>query len=496
MKNINLIITSLCAWFLSMSMVDAQDRIVLTLDKTITLASDSSLDAFRSKNLYLANYWQYRTYKANRLPSLTLYTNPIRYNRDIVQRYDSEQNIDVYREQQSIYSSASLGVRQNFDLTGGTFFVDSELGFLRNFGDYTQTQYNSIPVRVGYRQDLIGYNPFKWEKKIEPLRYEKAKKELIFNMEATSERATDLFFELAMVQAQYDLAKKMLASSDTLYNIGLQRQKIAAISKADLLTLELDRINAQNTLKNADMDLKRAMFSLALFLNYDKNTKITLVLPDRPRDMDISVDDALFQAKENNPKFLDFKQRILESERDVDRARKESLFNASVNASIGFNQSAEKFNRVYKDLMQQDIVGVSISVPLVDWGVRKGKHNMAKNNLNVLKISSKQEELNIEEDVIMTVGDFNIQQDMISSAENALELASMAYDATKQRFLIGKADLNSLTLSQNREQSAQQNYIQALRNYWKSYFKIRKLTLYDFDKKIELSREYDFKLEN
>ncbi|MGL4227555.1 MAG: TolC family protein, partial [Tannerellaceae bacterium] len=57
-----------------MSMVNAQDRIVLTLDKTITLASDSSLDAFRSKNLYLANYWQYRTYKANRLPSLTLYT--------------------------------------------------------------------------------------------------------------------------------------------------------------------------------------------------------------------------------------------------------------------------------------------------------------------------------------------------------------------------------------------------------------------------------------
>ncbi|MGL4492973.1 MAG: TolC family protein, partial [Tannerellaceae bacterium] len=163
---------------------------------------------------------------------------------------------------------------------------------------------------------------------------------------------------------------------------------------------------------------------------------------------------------------------------------------------IGFNQSAERFNRVYKDLMQQDIVGVSVSVPLVDWGVRKGKHNMAKNNLNVLKISSKQEELNIEEDVIMTVGDFNIQQDMISSAENALELASMAYDATKQRFLIGKADLNSLTLSQNREQSAQQNYIQALRNYWKSYFKIRKLTLYDFDKKMALSTEYDFKLEN
>ena len=65
--------------------------------------------------------------------------------------------------------------------------------------------------------------------------------------------------------------------------------------------------------------------------------------------------------------------------------------------------------------MQQEMVSVSVSIPLVDWGVRKGKYNMARNNLNVVKTSSRQNEISIEEEVIMTVSDFNVQQDLIRS---------------------------------------------------------------------------------
>ena len=60
-----------------------QQRITLDLQQTIALANDSSLEAFRTKNMYLAGYWEYRTYKANRLPSLTLNMTPAQYNRDI-----------------------------------------------------------------------------------------------------------------------------------------------------------------------------------------------------------------------------------------------------------------------------------------------------------------------------------------------------------------------------------------------------------------------------
>lgn len=467
--------------------------LTLTLDRTISLAADSSLEAFRSRNMYLAGYWQYRTFRAGRLPSLTLNLTPAEYYRDITRRYDSEQDIDVYRKQQSFYAGGGLEIKQNFDLLGGSFFVDSKLGYMRNFGENTYTQYTSIPIRIGYSQNLLGYNPFRWERKIEPLKFEKVKKQFLYNIEQVNEQATTYFFALAMAQAEYDLAKENVASTDTLYHTGQERHKIAAISQADLLTLKLDAVNARNTLQNADIALKRAMFSLASYLNFDKNTEIRLRLPGRPRNMVISVDEALQMARENNPNFLNLRQQVLEAEQQVDKTKKEAMFNASVSASIGFNQVADKLKDAYRDPLQQDVVSVSVSIPLIDWGVRKGKHNIAKNNLNVTQISARQEELTVEEDVIMTVGDFNIQQNLIGSAEEALDLAIMAYNETKQRFMIGKADINSLTLSLNRQQEAQRNYISALQNYWLSYYKIRKLTLHDFETGVSLSNEFDYK---
>ena len=90
--------------------------IELDLETAVKLANDSSLSAFRMKNSYMAGYWEYRSFKARRLPSLTLYMTPLSYNRDYTRRYDSQQNIDIYRRQQSLYSYGNLEVQQNFDL--------------------------------------------------------------------------------------------------------------------------------------------------------------------------------------------------------------------------------------------------------------------------------------------------------------------------------------------------------------------------------------------
>lgn len=472
--------------------VQAQQVLRLDLKRTIALANDSSLSAFRYQNMYLSGYWEYRSYKAARLPSLSLNLTPVQYYRYITQRYDSQADIDVYREQQMFSAAAGLSLVQNFDLLGGTFYVDTQLDYLRNFGDVNSTQFSTVPFRIGYQQDLLGFNAFRWDRKIEPLKFEKVKKQFIYNSESVSEEAVNYFFSLAMAQADYRLAEDNLATADTLYAIGEQRQKIAAISQADLLTLKLDKVNARNTLKNAEITRKRAMSALATFLNLDKNTYIEIDLPSRPHYVDIPADRALLLAKENNPTYLEQRQNVMEAEREVDRTKKESRFNASVNASVGFNQVADNLGAAYRNLLQQDLVSLTVSIPLVDWGVRKGKYNMARNNLNVVKIAARQEEISLEEDVMMTVSDFNVQQDLIASASEALDLAELAYDQTRRRFIIGKADISSLTLSLNRQQEAQKNYIQALQNYWLNYYKIRKLTLHDFESGMSLSDRFDF----
>ena len=293
--------------------------------------------------------------------------------------------------------------------------------------------------------------------------------------------AANYFFNLALAQDEHNLALENVRNTDTLYRRGEERFKIAAIGETELSTLKLDRVNASNQLKNTEIALKRVMFALSSFLNMDKNTQIRVKLPNYPKSMAISIDKALDETRQNNPDLLSYKQNILESQQHVDRTKKESMFNASVTASVGFNQMAGTVTGVYKDPLRQDIVLLNVSIPLIDWGVRKGRYNMALNNLSVIEITAQQGEVKLEEDVIMTVNDFNIQKDLIASTEEALVLAEDNYAKTQQRFLIGSADMNTLTLSRQRQQQARLNYIHALERYWASYFRIRRLTLFDFE---------------
>lgn len=477
---------------ISIFCVSAQQKVLtLTLEQTIAIASDSSLQAFVSKNLYLSSYWQYKSYKAARLPSLSLNTTPVSYNNTFVKRYDSEQNVDVYRQQKSLYSYGSLVLSQNVGLTGGSIFANSDIGFIKNYGDLNSTQFTVVPLQIGYQQSLFGYNSFKWEKKTEPLKYENSKRKFLYQTEEISETCIQYFFDLASAQIEFSRASENLGSTNTLYQIGQNRFAIAAIPKAELLTLQLDALNAKNSLRNAQTSLIKAMSALVTFLNMEKGTEIKLLLPDKLNTLQISADIALQNSRANNPTYLQNRTDILDGEKQVDQTSKQLLYNASVYASVGFNNVSDKWSTAYTNPIRQDIISVGLNIPILDWGVRKGTVNMAKNNLNVIKISGKQKEIALEQDVVNTVHDFSVQQDVITSAETATGIADLAYEATKERFIIGENDISALTLSLNRQTEAKRNYIEALKNYWLSYYKIRKLTLFDFEKQTTLLVKFD-----
>jgi len=72
------------------------------------------------------------------------------------------------------------------------------------------------------------------------------------------------------------------------------------------------------------------------------------------------------------------------------------------------------------------------------------------------------------------------------SAEEALQ-----YTKLYNPVIVGRVDINTLTLSLNRRKEAQRNYLSILSNYWKCYYTIRKLTLFDFEKRESLSFQFE-----
>ena len=469
--------------FVRSTAIFCQDK-VITLENTINLAVDSSLQILNARNEYKREQWQYHNFKVYHLPILILQTTPIAYNRVFVKRYDLERNIDFYREQQSLFSSGSLSLQQNFGLTGGKFIVDTEIDFIRNFGfGKPFSQFSSIPFRIGYSQNLFSFNPYKWDKQIEPIKYEKARKKISYEIAMTTEKATEVFFDLAASTALLDLAQQQLANADTLYKIGLERYNIGLLSRSDLLALKLKAINLKSAMENAAFNRKRSYNNYCNFLrieNQDEERKVKL--PIELKRVDLNYETAVLSALKNSPFISEIQEKILSAERALEQAKKAHRFTASFSASIGFNQVAKTFSAAYKSPLQQNMISVSLTIPILDWGVGKGKIIMADDNLKMIKVQNQQIKKELIQEVIISINELNLYLNHFLRSIEAKENAKDAYSTAQELFIIGKSDVSNLNLAISGQIEAHNNYIQALRNYWSCYYKIKRLTLME-DKK-------------
>lgn len=466
----------------------------MTLGEAIRLAADSSLTAFKAQNLYLASYWQYRTFIAQKKPLVSLNTNLIDINNSMTKVYNSVQHINEYAHIQDISSEANASVKQNLPFSGGTLYFDSELSRVQTFGRTEFTQYSAVPIRVGLNQPVYGYNTFKWQKKIEPLKYEKAKKNYLQTVENIASKMVDNFFDLLTARMKVSMSGTNVANADTLYIIGQKRLEIASLSLADVLTLRVDALNARNDLEEAKKGLKNAQYVFNSYLRLGEDLQSELEIPENLPVFQVNYEEVLQQAQANNPDLLGYQQQVLESASDLERAKRQNLFNATLNASFGLNQQNSSIEGAYRNPMDQQRAAVSLSIPIIDWGQSRGKVNMARKNYEVTKISVEQAKVDFRQQVMMAVTNFNMQMNIVKSAEETRKVARQAYEINKQRFVIGKTDVNSLGLALNRQDQATLNYLNALRDYWKYYYILRQITLYDFENRKELGRKLEEEL--
>jgi len=414
------------------------------------------------------------------LPILSLNATPVDYDRSVVSRFSQEQG--EYFDQRSYFTSdASLSVRQNVPWTGGVFDVTSSLSRSQNLDDEDDIQYASVPVSIGFSQPLNGYNRFKWESRIEPLKFEKAKRDYLQSIESLAMQATNYFFGQVTAEINLKIAETNYSNADTLYNIGKGRFEIGTVTQDELLDLELGLLNARMEVTEAKVDLRQARASLISFLGLNEDVGINCIVPDDIPELKINPEQAMVLAMENNPQILEFEQNILEAEQNVARARSESGLSADIRANFGVNKNAEEFDVAYgSPFGDQQQLRVGLNIPVLDWGLRKGQIQMAKSNRQVTEASVKQERIDFEQDFFIRIMEFNMQEEQVAISAKADTIAQRGYDVTKQRFLIDKVDVIRLNSARNSLDAARRNYISSLRQYWRSYYEMRQYTLYDF----------------
>lgn len=464
----------------------------LALQDVIALAQENSLQALLAKHRFRSSYWQYRSYKANYLPSVSLQTDIVDLQRAITKNVVFEDGnwVEKFARTERLNSSMSLEASQNIPLTGGRIFVASELGRLDLLNDDPATLM-STPISIGLSQPLFGFNTFKWQKKIEPMKYEEAKKQYLSSMEDVNQRAVSYFFDLALEQMNVKTSEFNVANNDTLYQIAKGRFELGMIDQGDLMQMELNLLTSTDDLVKDRLNLEVKKSNLRTFLGFNDNINIELVTSLSVPSLTVDVAEALQRARENNPEMLTMQRNILEAEQNLARTQATARFNANLMASYGLTQRASDLQNVYKDPQQSQRLNIGVTIPVLDWGMRKGQVRMARSSLDVTIVNVQQQKIDFEQQVYLDIMQFNMQDDQLRLAAKTDTISRTRYDITKQKFMIGKIDVLKLNDALAQKDRAIANYMSALRTYWSSFYNVRKTTLWDFEKKVPLEQNYD-----
>lgn len=470
-------------------MIKAQSEITMTLNDCIKMASQQSLDAFLAKNMYHADYWDYRSYKASRLPSLHLVATPVDYYRGIYQYWDNDINSWATTETEYLNINGTFKLKQKIGLTGGTLSLNTGNKFLNNFS--SANTYTSTPLSATYTQNLNGYNSLRWEAKIDPEKYKVAKQEYLEARETIAISAIDYFFSLINAQIELDINTRNLTNAEELFKIGKGRFEVGTITQDELLNLELSYYNAKLDKTKAEQSLLRARINLNIFLNIDKTTIINCIIPENIPEIEIDAERALTEAMQNNSTLTSLRIRKLEKEKNLAKTKADNRFSSDLDISYGLNGKNSTFVESYNKLDKKQSVNISLQIPILDWGEGRGAVAVAKSNLRAEEIQIEQEIISFEQNVNVNVLEFNLQKVQVQISAKADTIAKKGYDISYEIFKLGKLDVINLNQARNDQESAKKAYITSLKNYWTYWYNIRKLTLYDFEKQLTLSEDFD-----
>ena len=452
----------------------------LSLEQAVEISRTQSPDALNARQNFQASYWDWRSYKASNLPSLGLSAILPSINQNIsLQSFNGVQSYESYKY---INANANLDLTQKIGVTGGTISLNSKLSGIRNSVDSNNLlPFVSVPVNLVFEQPLFTYNQSKWDRKIMPVKYLQAKRKYIEDIEQVSITTTNYFFILLQAQVEKKIALITLSNYDTLYRIAKGRYQLGKIAENELLSLELNFLKAQAAVENAELDLGNAQFRFKSYLRLQDSANVVLLPPGNIVFFRIDPERAVELARTNSSTTLDHQKRLLEAASAVNQAKMTGRFDANLKAVIGLTQQGATVNDAYINPADQREFTLGFAVPIVDWGVARGKIKIAQSKEDIEKTNVEQEAIDFDQNVRLKVLQFNMQQNQLKIAAKSDTVARKSYEVTKGRYLIGKLnDVTTLNLSQIDTDSAEKSYYAALQTFWINYYEIRKLTHYDF----------------
>jgi len=386
-------------------------------------------------------------------------------------------------------STMQLGFSQAIPLTGGTITVGSAISRIDEFGTSYNKLWQTSPVVVSLQQELFKPRDVVWNERIQSLSASVAERSYLEAREDVAGGIADAFFSLYTQQMTLANALANVAVNDTLYTLNKGRYEVGKIGENDLLKSELALLRARASVDDANLARDRAEAVLRRMLNYPAGQALTIVPPDSIPTVDADPDLAVKEALKNASLMEQSQLDEVIVRREITAAKLNNGFNASVSATVCYNQTASAFGAAYQSPLGRESLTLGVSLPMVQWGAGHSDVEAAKADDRRVATNNKTRRDQIAEDARFSVLQLSQTQRNVVLAAKADTVSIKQFEVARNRYTTGKISNTDLYNAQTDKDNSLIAHVQALRNYWIAYYHLRRATLYDFATKQELADE-------
>jgi outer membrane protein TolC len=453
----------------------------LTLPEAVAIAQERGHQARAAAAAREAARYQHSQFRSGLMPQLSMVGTIPAYNRSIIPVLQPDGSTE-FRSQQQTSGTLTMRLSQKLPVTGGDLFVSSSLQRLAVRGVQNTRTWSSTPFSIGLRQDILRPNVTAWDRREQGVQSNLDERLYLEALEDVAIETAALFFDVHAASVTLANATTNAATNDTLYRLNQGRFEVGKIGENDLLQSELALLRARTSLDGARLEYDRATAALRLALNLPAGTPIAIVVPDAIPAFEPDTMRAVTEALARRSSVSSVALQDVRARRRVTEARLSGGIGATVQASFGFNATAPEMRLAYQNLLEARQFTLSVEVPFWQWGAHgEGVHAAEAQRDQTLSLGQSTLEQTAHDAHYAALQLSQAARNVALSAKSDT-VADKRFAVAYNRYVIGRITIDNLYLAQNEKDQALSQYVQSLRGYWQAYYRLRRMTLFDFER--------------
>ncbi len=464
---------------LSIAMGDIVAQKVLRLEDALAIAAESSPDIKRVKLGLERSQESLKAQVAAQKSNFSFNVNPLSFSND--RSFDDYTN--EWYSRNSLSSSGTFVVAQPIVMTDGVVSLNNRLNWQNTYSEITDKELNTFTnnLYLRYDQPLFTYNQTKMT--LAELELDMENSQMSFDMQLLSLERTvaQSFYNVYQRQMSLQISQEEYTNQKASFEVIKNKVEGGLSRLEELYQAELNLANSSSSVQNAEVALLNAKDQLKITLGMDLSEEIMVLSSINVDAVSIDLDEAIKYGLENR---LEIRQREIDIENaQFSLIRTEALneFRGNLSLQVGLFGDNEKFPNIYASPSDNEQVGLSLQIPIFDWGERKARIKAAEASIKTQELSMSDQRIDIVYNIREVHRNLQNLFNQIAIAEQSVRNSQMTYDINFERYSNGDLTGMDLSLYQNQLSKAKIEISNAQISYKLEVLNMKIQTLYDWE---------------